>query len=105
MAATEAVAPVALADIESAREVLAGVALETPMQPSRWLSDRIGGPAYLKCENLQRTGSFKIRGAYLRMSRLSAQERARGVVAGERARRRGRKGVHAFQYGAGMEPR
>jgi len=51
------------------------------MQPSRWLSDRIGGPAYLKCENLQRTGSFKIRGAYLRMSRLSAQERARGVVA------------------------
>ena len=81
MAATEAVAPVALADIESAREVLAGVALETPMQPSRWLSDRIGGPAYLKCENLQRTGSFKIRGAYLRMSRLSAQERARGVVA------------------------
>ncbi|HLL09397.1 MAG TPA: threonine ammonia-lyase [Nocardioidaceae bacterium] len=81
MAATEAVAPVALADIEAAREVLAGVALETPMQPSRWLSDRIGGPAYLKCENLQRTGSFKIRGAYLRMSRLSAQERARGVVA------------------------
>ena len=81
MAATEAVAPVALADIEAAREVLAGVALETPMQPSRWLSDRIGGPAYLKCENLQRTGSFKIRGAYLRMSRLSARERARGVVA------------------------
>ena len=81
MAATEAVAPVTLADIQAAREVLTGVALETPMQPSRWLSDRIGGPAYLKCENLQRTGSFKIRGAYLRMSRLSAQERARGVVA------------------------
>jgi threonine dehydratase len=81
MAATEAVAPVTLADIQAAREVLTGVALETPMQPSRWLSDRVGGPAYLKCENLQRTGSFKIRGAYLRMSRLSEEERARGVVA------------------------
>jgi threonine dehydratase len=41
----------------------------------------VGGPVLLKCENLQRTGSFKIRGAYLRMSRLSPEERARGVVA------------------------
>lgn len=70
-----------LADIESARESLQGVAIETPMEGARWLSDLAGGPVHLKCENLQRTGSFKIRGAYLRMSRLSDEERARGVVA------------------------
>ena len=45
------------------------------------LSDRLGGPVFLKCENLQRTGSFKPRGAYLRISRLTAAERERGVVA------------------------
>ncbi len=70
-----------LADIEAAREALRGVAIRTPMEESRWLSSICGGPVLLKCENLQRTGSFKIRGAYLRMSRLSAAERARGVVA------------------------
>jgi len=51
------------------------------MEESRWLSSSVGGPVLLKCENLQRTGSFKIRGAYVRMSHLSAEERARGVVA------------------------
>ena len=80
MEASPSVAPVTLADIEAARELLDGIALETPMQASRWLSDLVGGPAYLKCENLQRTGSFKIRGAYTRMARLSEEERARGVV-------------------------
>jgi threonine dehydratase len=48
---------------------------------SRVLSEAIGGPVYLKCENLQRTGSFKIRGAYVRIARLSDEERSRGVVA------------------------
>ena len=72
---------VTLADIEAAREVLAGVAIRTPMEDSRWLSSVVGGPSLLKCENLQRTGSFKARGAYLRISRLSPEERARGVVA------------------------
>jgi threonine dehydratase len=70
-----------LSDIETAREFLHGVAIETPMEESRWLSSTVGGPVYLKCENLQRTGSFKIRGAYLRMARLSEDERAKGVVA------------------------
>ena len=51
------------------------------MEESRWLSAVAGGPVLLKCENLQRTGSFKIRGAYLRMSRLTDEEKARGVVA------------------------
>jgi threonine dehydratase len=75
-------APVpSLSDIEAARAVLSGVAVYTPMEESRWLSDIAGGPVLLKAENLQRTGSFKIRGAYLRMSRLSEAERANGVVA------------------------
>jgi threonine dehydratase len=72
---------VTLADIQKAREVLRGVTIETPMEESRWLSAVAGGRVSLKCENLQRTGSFKIRGAYVRMSHLSAEERARGVVA------------------------
>ena len=72
---------VTLADVEAAREVIRDVAIETPMEQSRWLSALVGGPVWLKCENLQRTGSFKIRGAYVRISRLTAEERARGVVA------------------------
>lgn len=72
---------VGLAEIEAAREVLRGVAIETPMEESRWLSALAGGPVSLKCENLQRTGSFKARGAYVRISRLSPEERAHGVVA------------------------
>jgi threonine dehydratase len=70
-----------LRDIESARDALRGVSIYTPMEGARWLSDLAGGPVKLKAENLQRTGSFKIRGAYLRMSRLSAEEKALGVVA------------------------
>ena len=72
---------VTLADVEAAREVNKDVAIVTPMEQSRWLSTLVGGPVWLKCENLQRTGSFKIRGAYVRISRLSPEERARGVVA------------------------
>ncbi|WP_107771227.1 threonine ammonia-lyase [Nocardioides sediminis] len=79
--APDPAAPVTLADIEVAREVLADIAVRTPMEESRWLSALAGGPVSLKCENLQRTGSFKIRGAYLRISRLSPEERAHGVVA------------------------
>src|SRR3954469_23786453 len=68
-------------DVRAARDVLAGVVRPTPLEYSRALSDRVGGSVYLKCENLQRAGSFKIRGAYTRMSRLSPQEKAHGVVA------------------------
>jgi threonine dehydratase len=75
------IAGVSLADVEAAREVIRDVAIETPMEQSRWLSAIVGGPVWLKCENLQRTGSFKIRGGYVRISRLTAEERARGVVA------------------------
>jgi threonine dehydratase len=72
---------VTLPEIEAAQELLHDVAHRTPMEGSRWLSDRVGGPTYLKCENLQRTGSFKIRGGYVRISRLPEEQRAKGVVA------------------------
>jgi threonine dehydratase len=68
-------------DLRAARKLLEGVAVLTPMEDSRWLSALAGGPVSLKCENLQRTGSFKARGAFVRMSRLSEAERASGVVA------------------------
>lgn len=74
-------APIDLDDVTQARRVLQDVAIRTPMEESRWLSALAGAPVLLKCENLQRTGSFKIRGAYLRMARLTPEERAHGVVA------------------------
>ena len=69
------------AEVEAAAELLKDVVRHTPLWHSRGLADRVGGPVWLKCENLQRTGSFKIRGAYTRISRLTDAERARGVVA------------------------
>ncbi|GAA2700025.1 threonine ammonia-lyase [Micromonospora olivasterospora] len=72
---------VGLADVRAARELLAGVTRTTPLESSRPLSAVLGGPAWLKCENVQRAGSYKVRGAYVRISRLSAAERAHGVVA------------------------
>ncbi len=73
--------PVTLDDIRAAQELLSGVVRPTPLEYSRALSDRVGSEVFLKCENLQRAGSFKIRGAYTRMARLSVEEKARGVVA------------------------
>ncbi|MCU1445898.1 threonine ammonia-lyase [Cryobacterium sp.] len=70
-----------LADFETARAVVARVADVTPMESSRYLSTILGAPVFLKCENLQRTGSYKIRGAYNRLSKLTDEEKARGVVA------------------------
>ncbi|MBA3411439.1 MAG: pyridoxal-phosphate dependent enzyme, partial [Geodermatophilaceae bacterium] len=70
-----------VAAIEAAQQVLAGIVRRTPMESTRVLGDRVGGPVFFKCENLQRAGSFKIRGAYLRISRLTDEQRARGVVA------------------------
>jgi len=72
---------VGLADVRAAQRLLQGVSRVTPLEGSRPLSDLVGGPVLLKCENLQRTGSFKVRGAYTRIARLSDAERARGVVA------------------------
>lgn len=69
------------ADLDAAAAVLDGVVTRTPMEYSEHLSDLLGVPVHLKLENLQRTGSFKIRGATYRLSRLTEEERARGVVA------------------------
>jgi threonine ammonia-lyase medium form len=73
--------PVTLDDVLAAQELLRGIVRPTPLESSRALSERVGVGVYFKCENLQRAGSFKIRGAYTRMSRLSDEEKARGVVA------------------------
>lgn len=70
-----------LAEFEEAARGLERVISHTPTLPSRALSDILGAPVVLKMENLQRTGSFKIRGATYRLSRLTAEERSRGVVA------------------------
>ncbi|QNG17971.1 threonine ammonia-lyase [Rhodococcus triatomae] len=73
--------PVSYEQIVAARAVLDPVMRRTPVIASRVLSERCGRQVFLKCENLQRTGSFKPRGAYYRISRLSPDEGARGVVA------------------------
>ena len=73
--------PVGPDDVVAARAALAPMIRQTPLLESSALSALVGGPVYLKCENLQRGGSFKVRGAYLRIARLTAEERARGVVA------------------------
>jgi threonine dehydratase len=70
-----------LSDIEAARELLTGVVEPTPLIHSRPLSEITGSPSWLKCENQQRAGSYKVRGAYTRIARLSDAERKRGVVA------------------------
>ena len=70
-----------LEDFEVAEANVSVIIKETPLLHSSYLSELTGGEVYLKAENLQRTGAYKVRGAYNRMSKLSAQERKRGVVA------------------------
>src|SRR2546426_9975724 len=72
---------VTLKDIEKAAGVLKGVTRVTPLDHSRTLSDLTGIELYLKLENFQRAGSFKMRGAYYKIHSLSDSERKRGVVA------------------------
>ncbi len=80
MSKTTTTAP-GLPEVEQARARLDGVARVTPVYRSDTLSRLVGRELHLKAENLQRTGSFKIRGAYNRISTLSVDERAAGVVA------------------------
>lgn len=72
---------VVLDDIKHAKETLAGYVRPTPLYQSPSISALLGLPVYLKPENLQRSGSFKVRGAFCKMSSLTAEERARGVIA------------------------
>ncbi|MFE9901602.1 threonine ammonia-lyase [Streptomyces achromogenes] len=77
----ESLRSVTLDDVRGARKMLSGVARVTALEGSRYLSRLVGAPVHLKCENLQRTGSFKLRGAYVRIAGLLPEERAAGVVA------------------------
>jgi threonine ammonia-lyase medium form len=72
---------VSAASIEDAHRLLAGVAERTPLLRSHWLSGEIGVEVRLKCENLQRAGAFKIRGAYTAVARMSDADRQRGIIA------------------------
>ncbi|MBN0045354.1 threonine ammonia-lyase [Streptomyces actuosus] len=73
--------PVTLDDVRGAQKMLSGVARVTAVEGSRRLSQLVGSPVHFKCENLQRTGSFKLRGAYVRIAGLLPEQRAAGVVA------------------------
>jgi threonine dehydratase len=68
------------ADVESAAKQIAGAAHKTPVVTSRTINARTGAELFFKCENLQRAGAFKFRGAYNALSRLDADQRRRGVV-------------------------
>lgn len=73
--------PVSLKDIKKAQALLKNIIHPTPLDFTHNLSERAGVDVYLKCENLNRTGSFKIRGAYNRMINLSEEEKTHGVIA------------------------
>ncbi|MEO8613436.1 MAG: threo-3-hydroxy-L-aspartate ammonia-lyase [Chloroflexota bacterium] len=72
---------VTFADIQAAAARLKGIAHHTPVMTSRTLDEQVGAQVYLKCENLQRVGAFKFRGAYNAISQLNDTEKARGVIA------------------------
>jgi threonine dehydratase len=78
--APDSMAIPSLADVQRARELIGDVIVRTPLVPALALRDRVPAPLFLKLENLQRTGSFKDRGALNRLLALTAEERARGVV-------------------------
>lgn len=80
MSATDTQQP-SLEAFEAAREIVGQIAIQTPVLHSNYLSELLGSEVELKAENLQRTGAYKLRGAYHRMSKLSKDERKRGVVA------------------------
>ena len=73
--------PVTLEDIQRARSVIADLALRTPIVPARSLGELVGCELLLKAENLQRAGSFKVRGAVNKIASLTGEQKARGVVA------------------------
>jgi threonine dehydratase len=82
MAATaDTVALPTAADVDAAAKKLAGVAIRTPLVNSPVLDEKLGARVFLKCETLQRTGSFKFRGAYNKISSIPPEKRAGGVVA------------------------
>lgn len=89
-----------LDDARAARELLAGFSEVTPLTHSRWLESLTGRDVHLKCENLQRAGSFKVRGAFTRIARLSDEQRSRGVVAASAGNHAQGVAVAAAELGA-----
>ena len=79
--ATSSALPVSFADIEAAATRLEGIAHRTPVMTSRTADAKAGGSLFFKCENLQRAGAFKIRGAYNAIATLTAEQRRNGVIA------------------------
>ncbi|MUG96214.1 threo-3-hydroxy-L-aspartate ammonia-lyase [Scytonema sp. UIC 10036] len=71
---------VAIADVEAAAMRLAGVANQTPVLTSRTVNQRTNSQVFFKCENFQRTGSFKFRGAYNALAQVSKEQRQRGIL-------------------------
>ncbi|QEL82850.1 bifunctional threonine ammonia-lyase/L-serine ammonia-lyase TdcB (plasmid) [Bacillus sp. JAS24-2] len=73
--------PLNIGDIKKAQQILFGKARKTPLVKSFYLTSKTGGEVYLKLENMQLTGSFKFRGAFNKISNLTDEEKARGVIA------------------------
>src|SRR4249920_886360 len=81
MTTADTISPPSAADVDAAAKRLAGVAIRTPLVNSPVLDQRLGARVFLKAETLQRTGSFKFRGAYNKISSIPPEKRAGGVVA------------------------
>jgi threonine dehydratase len=81
MATTDTITPPTAADVDAAAQKLAGVAIRTPLVNSPVLDALLGARVFLKAETLQRTGSFKFRGAYNKISSIPQDKKAGGVVA------------------------
>ncbi|HXZ04063.1 MAG TPA: threonine ammonia-lyase [Ktedonobacteraceae bacterium] len=91
-------APVTIADIWEAYKLLKPRLHHTPLAPSRTLRDITGADIYLKAENMQRSGSFKVRGASYKISRLSKEEYSRGVIAASAGNHAQGVAIAAAQY-------
>src|SRR5690554_543669 len=72
---------VSLEDIQKARESINDVIFSTKLIQSKKISTLSGNQVFLKCENLQKTGSFKIRGAYNKITNLTEEQKSKGVIA------------------------
>ena len=72
---------VTLNDVKKAQETIKGVVKETPVLESKTLSEMTGANVFYKCENLQKTGSFKVRGAVNTIANLTDEQKANGVIA------------------------
>ncbi|MFL5561894.1 MAG: threonine/serine dehydratase [Gemmatimonadaceae bacterium] len=72
---------ITLTDLRDAARIIAGVVVRTPLLPADELTERVGAPVWVKPETLQRGGAFKLRGAYTFLAKMSAEQRAQGVIA------------------------